>query len=138
LTAPRRITAQRGVRCKNLQRGDFRPTRRLRQRNEKKYGDHPKNGTIRKAKDAIQEQFEKAKTEFGELGGWKGFTSGEWFLALVRAAFRAYYEKAHYEYFKAKLPEDRNPTSERKTELKKGVAAAETLNCAKIGLRVPA
>jgi uncharacterized protein (DUF697 family) len=65
---------------------------------------HPKKGAIRKAKNAIQEQFEKAKKEFDEFGGWKGFKSGQWFIALVRASFRAYYEKAHYEYFKAKYP----------------------------------
>lgn len=59
---------------------------------------------ITNAKDAVGEQFEKAKKEFEQLGGWKGFTSGEWFLALVRATFRSYYEKAHYEYFKTKYP----------------------------------
>jgi len=63
-----------------------------------------KKGAITKAKTAIQEQFEKAKKEFEELGGWRGFKSGEWFLTLVRVAFRAYYEKANYEYFKEKYP----------------------------------
>src|SRR5207248_314051 len=37
-----------------------------------------------------------------ELGGWKGFKSGDWFLALVRAAFRSYYGKANAEYFRKK------------------------------------
>src|SRR5207248_1651409 len=63
-----------------------------------------KNGAIVKTKDAIREQFERAKKEFEELGGWKGLTSGEWFLVLVQKSFRAYYERATSAYFKAKYP----------------------------------
>jgi hypothetical protein len=56
-----------------------------------------KKSAITKAKAAIQQHYERAKKEFEELGGWEGFKSGNWFLALVRAAFRAYYEKANAE-----------------------------------------
>lgn len=67
-------------------------------------GDYKSQNLIVKAKDAIREQFENAKKEFAELGGWKGFTSGEWLFSLVGASFRAYYKKANYEYFKTKYP----------------------------------
>ena len=63
-----------------------------------------KKTLIKRAKDAIREQFEKAKKEVEELGGWEGFKSGEWFLKLVKQSFHAYYENANCEFFRAKYP----------------------------------
>ena len=63
-----------------------------------------KDSIIKRATDAIREQFEKAKKEVEELGGWEGFKGGGWFLKLVKQSFNAYYEKANCEYFRAKYP----------------------------------
>lgn len=63
-----------------------------------------KKTLAKRANAAIREQFEKAKQEVEELGGWEGFKSGEWFLKLVKQSFHAYYEKANCEYFRAKYP----------------------------------
>lgn len=67
-------------------------------------GEKEQDTLIKRAKDAILEQFEKAKKEVEELGGWEGFKNGEWFLKLVRQTFQDYYERANYEYFRAKYP----------------------------------
>ena len=63
-----------------------------------------KDNLVKRAREAIREQFEKAKKEVEELGGWEGFKSGEWFLKLVNQSFHAYYEKANCEYFRTKYP----------------------------------
>ena len=37
-----------------------------------------------------------------ELGGWEGFTSGEWLPRLIQKSFRNYWERADHEYFRSK------------------------------------
>ncbi len=56
------------------------------------------------SKAEIKRALMDAKDELPELGGLKGFTSGEWLLTLVRKAFRNYWSKANAEYFRNKYP----------------------------------
>src|ERR1700733_2434884 len=54
-----------------------------------------KKGVATRAKDLIHKNWEKAKKEIEDLGGWEGIKSGDWFMKLVGASFKAYYQKAN-------------------------------------------
>jgi uncharacterized protein (DUF697 family) len=46
--------------------------------------------------------FDAAKRQYKDLGGWAGFTSGEWVWRLMQKSFRNYWERANAEYFSKK------------------------------------
>jgi uncharacterized protein (DUF697 family) len=55
-------------------------------------------------KKEIQKKFIEAKKEIQDLGGWKGFKEGEWFLRLTHKVFRNYYERANCDFLREKYP----------------------------------
>src|SRR2546422_2015819 len=59
---------------------------------------------IVKVKEEIQRRFAQAKKEIEDLGDWRGFKSGEWFVRLIHKTFRNYYEKAECGYLQEKYP----------------------------------
>lgn len=42
---------------------------------------------------------EAAQREYGDLGGWTAFKSGEWLWLLIQKSFTRYWERATVEYF---------------------------------------
>lgn len=50
----------------------------------------------------LRKRLAHARQEYGKLGGWTAFSSGQWLLPLIHRAFQNYWERATVEYFQAK------------------------------------
>jgi uncharacterized protein (DUF697 family) len=53
-------------------------------------------------KSEIRRQYEEAKQELTELGGWQSLKSGAWLWQLIQRSFKNYWERGTAEYFQEK------------------------------------
>ncbi|MBF0327859.1 MAG: hypothetical protein HQL10_01725 [Nitrospirae bacterium] len=78
-------------------------------------------------KSDIKKQFDEAKEDYNQVGGWTAFISGQWMWHLIHKAFANYWESADVEYFETKYQ------TKDKSKLSQKLIAAAAKNSTMLG-----